>query len=150
MRYVEQRAVNGDPDSGDCLAACLASILDLDLDEVPNFSPAAMLKRYGEQLPPEVEDLQDWAVAEWLRPRGFTAESISPWCAEGGEWAFPRVDVGGLLIASAWSPRLPDMAHAVVTLDGTLLWDPHPRRHLGIGPVFAWLIIEREGRRLRP
>jgi hypothetical protein len=151
VRFVEQ-SVLGAP-GGNCVAACLATVLGVDLAELPDLSPEGVEERIRSgslSQPPGGWDPQDWAIAEHVRPLGLTVASIAPWCTEGGPYAFTRLDLEGLSIASAWSHRVPGHGHAVVALDGGIVWDPHPQRHMGVGPVYGWLIFEREGRRLRP
>ncbi len=152
MTFVEQ-SVLGAP-GGNCVAACVASILGLTLDDLPDLSPEGVERRSAEGgLPPAPGgwDPQDWAVAEFVRERGLDVAAISPWCMEGGPYGFGRLDLSGLSIASAWSHRVPGCGHAVVALDGELLWDPHPQRHQGVGPVYGWLIFTTaSGERLRP
>lgn len=83
--------------AGNCFAACLASILEIPLKRVPDFSDAyffeeaaAFLAMYG---------LSYRRVPMYKKPDGWsTIEGISP--------------RGGL--------------HACVALDGELVWDPHP------------------------
>lgn len=145
MMFIEQTVLGH---RGNCLAACVASILGITLAELPDLSPEGVEARIrsGElSRPPGDWDPQDWAVAEFVRERGLDVAAISPWCMEG------RLDLAGLSIASAWSQRLEGYGHAVVALDGDLLWDPHPQRHQGVGPIFGWLIFTTSGgERLRP
>jgi hypothetical protein len=143
MKFVEQTITGL---GGNCIAACLASMLDLNLDDVPGFDVAAIAARHG--WPPDDVDAQDWAIGEWLRPLGYHVATFGPWCDED-HWA-SRLDLSGLTLGSAWSVRIPDAAHQVVLLDGDLLWDPHPQRHLGVGPFYSFTVIERAGRRLYP
>ncbi len=58
MKPVEQ--TNFEKGSGDCVRACIASILELEIDDVPNFTE--MAKTEGEM----------WeAFAEWLAKRRY-------------------------------------------------------------------------------
>ena len=87
---------------GDCMAACVASILDLPLDAVPN---------------PQGED-SAWFL-EWvafLAPYNLSILTF----LDGGDW-IPR----GYSILCGKSPR-GDWNHAVVCFDGEMVHDPHP------------------------
>lgn len=95
--------------AGNCLPACVASLLHLPIESVPNVC----------------EDGDGWLerLAAWLVPRGFT-----PLCFKGG----PLPQLGATLcIVSGVSPRGAFM-HATVWCGGTLIHDPHPSR-AGIG-----------------
>lgn len=91
---------------GNCLAACIASILEVDIDRVPNF--------HG----------KDWAQqwCEWLRPHGLFMWRID--VAEG------IVIPPGYSILSGQSPRAEALGetwlHATVAFDGETVHDPHP------------------------
>ncbi len=87
---------------GNCMAACVASILELSLDDVPN---------------PQGEDGQwylDWQA--FLKPRNLSILCFPT----GGEWT-PQ----GYSILCGRSPR-GDWNHAVVCYNGIVAHDPHP------------------------
>jgi len=94
MKPIVQTRTGAD---GNCFSACLASILEIPLKRVPDFSDAyffeeasAFLAMYG---------LSYRRVPMYKKPSGYsTIEGISP--------------RGGL--------------HACVAKDGELVWDPHP------------------------
>jgi hypothetical protein len=93
---------------GNCLAACVASILELSTDEVPNF-----------RLAPD-----PWvALQTWLVDRGLVAVRV----AAGPEAVYPMPKVHCILTGP--SPRNP-VGHAVVGIwDGErtiMVHDPHP------------------------
>lgn len=93
---------------GNCFAACVASLLELPLDEVPNFCAIA----------------SNW-FAEfnlWLRERGLYALALDL----SNEWR-PE----GLHILSGPSPRGAggeDELHSVVANGRDVVHDPHPSR----------------------
>jgi hypothetical protein len=91
---------------GNCLAACLASILEVACDEVP---PSAFS---GDQ----------W---RWLAARGYTLVRVDPTALRGG---LPR---NAYYIMTALSPRA-DTLHAVVCYGDEIVHDPHPQRELGL------------------
>jgi hypothetical protein len=92
---------------GNCFAACVATLLELPLDDVPNFC----------NLP------GDWEAAfnVWLRPRGLYALTVGM----TGGWR-----PAGLHIMAGASPRglKPTDLHAVVARADEILHDPHPSR----------------------
>ena len=100
MRPVDQ-TIFGAPE-GNCLAACVATLLDLSIDDVPHFGADG----WAEQL------------TRWLRPRGLYALHFSL----PSDW-HPR----GLYILAGQSPR-GDFLHAVVARGGDVIHDPHPSR----------------------
>lgn len=101
MRPVDQTKF-GSPD-GNCFQASVASILELPLEEVPDF------------------DGDDWyeKFTEWLKPRGFY-----PLTFKMGEWKPPP---DAYTIFGGKSPR-GDWLHAVVGIGGEVAHDPHPDR----------------------
>ncbi len=97
MRCIEQSKV--DRTEGDCLAASLRSITELD---VPDFT----------------QETAWWGLfRSWLRERGWTMEDDS------GERPMP-----GYSIAVGPSPTFVGCTHATVALDGIVIWDPSPSR----------------------
>lgn len=86
---------------GDCFRACVASILELRLDDVPNIQNS---------------DNHDWWQAwnDWLEPRKIYL------CAWAGDWRPKGYSI--LTVKSkahAWH-------HAVVALDSRPIWNPRP------------------------
>ncbi len=116
MNPVSQTKFGGplDPEDqqGECFAACVASILEMPLDSVPN---------------PNGEDwYEQWQA--WLVPRNLRLVTIlyeGPSTEPESDWA------RGLAILSADSRTLktadgkPAM-HALVWRDGEIVWDPSP------------------------
>lgn len=98
------------PDKGNCFAACLATVLGLPLDAVPNFC-ARGTKWW--------RDLQ-----EWLDEKGLVAISVELTASSLG-W----LPAGIPVILSGKSPR-GDWLHAVVGVTEScgfrLYHDPHP------------------------
>ena len=96
---------------GNCFSAALASLLHLDIEDVPVFHE------------PEtwIDELQ-----AWLKPRGFCymefwPESIQSWNVQG---------LHGTALGP--SPRFSgDVEHSCVAVDGAIVWDPHPA-HTGL------------------
>ncbi|WP_329140922.1 hypothetical protein [Streptomyces sp. NBC_00670] len=96
-----QTIFHDDPDGrpGNCLQACIASLLDLPLDDVPHFLLHA-----------------DWTAAlqEFVTAHGHRLRMQPPdtHCAYG----------------MAWGPSERGVRHAVVWADGHMAHDPHPSR----------------------
>jgi len=112
MKPVDQTLFGGEV--GNCLAACVASIFEIELDKVPNFAAAG--DRWGE------------ALAEWASERGwvplllhFEQESARPATERLAEM-FPGV----YSIVSGPAER--GLLHATVWRGGAIEHDPHPSR----------------------
>jgi hypothetical protein len=101
----------GDPD-GNCLAACLATLLELPLDEVPHFA--------GEGW--------QYRLAHWLGAHGLWALRFAPPQPSSLDDAAAWLDetVPGWCIVSGQAPR--GLLHATVWQGGELVHDPHPSR----------------------
>ena len=93
---------------GNCFQAAVASLMDLPLEEVPNFI------EYG--------DDEWWKIfCDFVWEKGFEYEGHYP--AEG----VPQ----GYSIGSGISPRATKdkkITHAVICLDGKMVFDVHPDR----------------------
>lgn len=100
--------------NGNCFPACLATLLELPVEAVPNFCKG---------------DPEDWYahVQAWLRPMGYSAVDLRLW-VKGSDW---RPNPGQLCILSGKSPR-GDFDHSVVGIFANphfrVLHDPHPSR----------------------
>lgn len=91
-----------------CQSACLAMLLGLELDQVPNFTLAG-------------EDNACYrAQAEWLAARGWALLTIVPY------QALPWPPARGWYIAGGVSPR--GHRHSVLFHNGEPWHDPHPDR----------------------
>jgi hypothetical protein len=95
----------GDPD-GNCLAACLASILEIGLDQIPDFgNDSAWYDRFSQ-----------WMVTNFdVKPIDLSISQLEKW-----EW-----NLNGYHLINGKSPR-GDFYHSVVGLDGEMVHDPHP------------------------
>lgn len=93
--------------AGNCLQACLASILELPLDSTPNF----------------VAEESDWlgALAKWLQSQ-FAMGVLLLKLGDDPSSTRPQ----GYCIASG--PTHGYLKHSVVWLDGHIVHDPHPAR----------------------
>ena len=136
MKPVEQTILH-DPDKGvvgNCFAACLASLLEISLEDVPHFvetSPDAWQK-----------DLN-----QWLAARGLAFVDV--WCPNptNFQW-YVTEQLGhvGFYILSGPSPRHKDVDHAVIAKGGEIVFDPHPSK-AGIADGYRWigLLVNRCG-----
>jgi hypothetical protein len=97
--------------AGDCFRACVASLLELPIEEVPHV------------VEDHVRGGTHWAIAlnRWLRPRGLGYVEMP---AQGSS-CYGMLDVsGGYYVASGPGPR--GYPHAVIEREGVLAHDPHP------------------------
>jgi hypothetical protein len=96
-----------DPEDGDCFSACVASVLEIRLDEVPLF-----------QTPTHP------GFMPWLAERGLTAMMFDAAQSDkpAAEWLVPY----GFSIAVGKSPSGLH-GHAVVAFDGEYFHDPSPK-----------------------
>lgn len=119
-----------DPENGvqgNCVQACLASLLATPINSVPEF--ATLHKGAGEF----------WdAVEAWLNKQGYTLQPMPGY-----------YEVEAPYLASGPSPRRNDTTHMVVMDDGVVIHDPHPSGD-GIVKVSAvWLLLPRDPGALR-
>lgn len=105
---------------GNCLAACVASLFGLPLDEVPNFNDWENDPAKGGWW----NYLCVWSAHRGLLPVYFHVSH--PGGVAKQEWYHWVKDA--VVIAGGPSPRHPEprFAHAVLYKDGNLIWDPHP------------------------
>lgn len=117
---------------GNCEAACYASIFEVPIESVPD-------PGWPDDLPwQETQDatLTDRGQAErtrryeikaaWLKQFGFASL-----CTPMGSWA-----PSGYAVGTVTNPR--GIPHAVVVLDGVIVWDPNPMQDSYDRPL-EWL-----------
>jgi hypothetical protein len=105
------------PQRGNCFRACMATLLSIDIDELPAF---------------EEQSDNVWIPAKrWLIDRGLSIRNYHK--------DFPP---DGYSIATGPSPRNPNIYHAVVALDGMIFFDPHPDRS-GLASTERYWQIEK-------
>lgn len=112
--------VNGGRAAGDCMRACVASVLDLDPDYVPHFV------QYVEHPSGTDSHLWWWALVGFLHVCGWDARYEEDADDPPKGWA----------LADGISPR--GHAHVVVAYDGEVVYDPHPSR-AGLTEVIGWI-----------
>lgn len=105
------------PEGGNCFSACVASILEIPITQVPFF----------------MEPDEWWpGFVEWCRRRGVAAQFY---------YADEHVPAG-YSIAGGYSPTDPMQGHACVAHDGDVIYDPHPAR-LGLGVIDRYIVLEK-------
>lgn len=115
MKFIDQTKLHN-PEKGvmgNCLAAAIASVLGLTLDEVPEFEEMSGGEYFVELV----------AFPATLGKRLVYHPRTHP----------PK----GLSVGTVNSPRFPDERHAIVCLDGKVVHDPHPTR-ASINPEIIW------------
>ena len=103
-----------DEGGGNCFAACVASILQMPLEKMPNFC--------------EKDHHESWlrAFCAWLRPLGFTACCLDlAFKGEDGKKSINFFAPETYYILSGKSPR-GDWLHATVWHGPDMAHDPHP------------------------
>lgn len=127
MREDRPHLVTQDPDYSECFQACVATIFQVDPDDLPPM---------GADVPSDEAVLardQDQELKEWLRPRGLEVKRVPASTPEGHARPLPW----GVCIACGTTNR--DTRHAVVwdagwwetnppDFEGEMLHDPHPSR----------------------
>lgn len=142
MRPVDQTILGA---GGNCFAACLASVLEIPLDQVPDVGGG----HYGE----DEEARRRWARAffrrlnDWLAPRGLAYFEIWPQGRLEETWAWecisPRLRWIGLGMARG-------LEHAVVMIGDRLEHDPHPARRGVDALVGIGLLVPLDAARIAP
>lgn len=108
--------------NGNCFSTCVACLLDMPVEDVPNF----------------VGDNEDWyhALEDWLVPQGLV-----PLCIPVEDRLSKYDEVtNALSIATGPSPR-GDWYHSVLWKKGKLHWDPHPDGDGLDGDVAYYILI---------
>lgn len=125
MKPVHQtlfRTDDAPPDErGNCLQAALASVFDLELDQVPHFVALD-------------EDVWWEAFWRWCRDRNIALNYERTHDEDGEHIPGAWVPLGMPYLMTGPSPR-GDFSHVVVAQDHELLHDPHPD---GTGLAPGW------------
>lgn len=122
---------------GDCWRACVATILQRPIEQVPHFEKDAL------EHPPSTPDGNGtWRTSLWLGKQGY---SLIRFSKDAPTWTDDNV----LYMASGPSPRNPETGHTVVYDGVKVVHDPHPSRDgLHKGQITAvWLITVAPRRR---
>ncbi len=117
MSEITQTILTGDPEGrqGNCLQAAVASLFDLELDDVPHFVAEPESARW-------LDRMCTWAVSR----RMFVRYRPTP---------------EGVARGIAVGPTERGTHHANVVRDGRLVWDPHPSRAglTGVKAVYEFI-----------
>lgn len=105
---------------GNCYQAAIASLLELELEDVPHF--VAMGDKWWE------------GTIKWMNERGKGVAWIPV-----GDGLEANLKPSGYHLMSGGSPR-GDFLHEVVALDGAVAHDPHPSGD-GLTFISGWTII---------
>lgn len=137
MKPVDQSILyhEGSKIRGDCYRACIASILELPLEEVPHFM----------QIDVDTKEYYLGHVQNWLLEKGMFMMSLPEEINEYYKWIIDE-KYPGYVIASGVSPRQPEgktLHHAVVMKSGKIVHDPHPSREGLVGEPLHYEIIVR-------
>lgn len=117
---------------GNCWAACVASILELPLSEVPD---------EVDDWEPGMDPRKSWVpyqkrIHQWLFDRGLVLIEVQ---AKHLNYCGPlEIFKSTHCILSGPSPRNPEVQHAVVGLGNTIAHDPHPSRDGLVGDGNEW------------
>jgi hypothetical protein len=136
MKFHTQTKFGGkdhpEEERGDCFTACIASLVGVELSEIPNFCA------YDDEWPSNCK--------EWLFERGIVRVVFSSYpIAESVAEEYKEL----VLIASGPGPR--GHRHAVLWKNNDLLWDPHPSRDgLLKAEEFDMLVVFDGARLKRP
>lgn len=118
MRNIAQ-SVSDPPDRANSFAACIASILEVSIDSIPDFAGD-----YGER----------WfsALADWLMPMNLSVTFLG----YDAQRPLPR----GYSILTCIPPGMRH-SHCFVALDGKIVWDPCPIKKQGPGEPKYWTVF---------
>lgn len=98
-------------DRGNCLSACVASLLEIPIEWVPDFT-----RELSGPVTPQPVKLNAWLATVGLEAVYCTTDVMHP------AHACPD----GYYILTGWSPR--GRPHVVVGLGKSIAHDPHPSR----------------------
>jgi hypothetical protein len=113
----KQKLFKGDDQHGNCWSCCVGAILGIPIEEVPHFMELSLKSEN-----PSMHTL----TQRWLNERGFwlVQTKSKPYAMQnwGDNILCPPMIVSGPTVRS----KRPEEQHAVVMLNGMLLYDPHP------------------------
>lgn len=108
---------------GDCMRACIASLLDIPIADVPHF----------------LRDADGDATAFWHGVYDFTEARGFDYSPEHARFKkILAADLNGYHIIGGPSPRGGGLLHAVVGLNGEIVFDPHPSKTGLAGDPSEW------------
>lgn len=104
------------PPLGNCMQACIATLMDRDIDTVPNF-----MEWYAE------DDTEWWPrYMNWVAEQGYFVCEFPGRCIEDAPYSM-GMPVDAAIMVTVKSPR-GDWAHCVIANARLtkVLWDPYP------------------------
>lgn len=114
---------------GDCMRACVASLLNLSAEEVPHFmydNPSS--EEYCKR------------INGFLRNRNMLLMTVPAWDID--KWRkLSHIEADIYHVISDESPRFPGELHAVVGKNGIVVHDPHPTK-MGLPEVTDQRVFE--------
>lgn len=117
MAEITQTILTDDPQGrqGNCLQAAVASLFDLELDQVPHF-------------------VREPGSGDWLG-------RLCAWAIGRRMFVRYRPTVDGVVRGIACGQTERGTYHANVVKDGRVVWDPHPSRAglLSVGAVYEFI-----------
>ena len=123
---------------GNCVEASIATLLNLDIADIPDVRAAAEERGFDDKMFDAVMKRRKRVLCRWL------AEAFDLFWIEGEGTRPPIIDTQGpnaaplFWLAGGQSPR--GLGHMVVYADDELVWDPHPSR-LGLEKVERWGVL---------
>lgn len=129
---------------GNCFAACVASLFELTLDEVPNF----------------IEKGKDWFPPFWefIKERGYEYEGVGWPRSEDmpfGHILSESINIDGFVIATVPSKTFQAISHSVlIDLDGNVVHDPNPnKKWQGVNVLQSkelehWMLLSRASEKI--
>jgi hypothetical protein len=137
---IPQRCISAPGEAGDCVRACVATVLGVPAATMPNFNE--LTKREGLEGEKAYLAMQQ-QIRDFLRPLGLSI--FNSYC--NGEWPlekaldyFSGFSPGVPIIFHGQALSRPDEHHAVIALDGKIVHDPSGA---GIaGPCGEWWYMD--------
>lgn len=121
---IEVEQTNISPNKGNCLAACLASILEINLQDVPDMT--------GQKLTSQLKILNRWLV-ENFGMYVFLVDAALKWKPYGYH-----------LIGGNSATFGGDAGHVVVGYSGRMVFDPNPNKK-GLGSILEyWVFVQAD------
>lgn len=105
---------------GDCMRACLASLLDLPISDVPHFA----------QIDADGQGYFWFGVTEFCRKQGYSFVTV--------KGSFVWAEDAIFHVIAGPSPRMAGVHHAVIGRNGQVFFDPHPSRAGLAGDPSEW------------
>jgi len=123
MKPVDQTKLHTETQTGNCMCAALASILEIDIEAVPHFE--------------DMDDTRWWpALRNWLEGLGF---QLLTW---DGDY-----EMEGYYLGCGISPR--NLPHMVVYKGSEMVHDPHPSRAGIEKKDKIWVLIPHDPARFK-